>query len=609
MSDERRLNFIWSAIKAKEPFHVQIPNIGKLVFRKIVPCVFIYRHPIGSKDKMLSNLAKSQLASIIIQRDSADVEILLRKIAVGIQEQFGSCLLVEVWSGLPDQSTDVSILVGQKGILPLAEYMHKNLQTEAQDIVSEIQKLKELPCPPDCDRIFSLKESLEKSIYIIGMSVRKSYQLSNGDYLPILLRHYRESLGKILLRVFFEYVRLFTDQNPATFRFNLRKEITSNVFEIDRALTAESQRFDFLLLVTPVNVPEAWESFKKSRFSKMPVFQYRPMPIDPDLVKRNLYNLRIEDIYDPTIAYLFRDKRRELDEMMSMLADRNTEDFMHGSLQIFGNVSDKLLQIAQSILTVIAHNTMPTSRAEKKLNAREFAQLAREEIAYLSSQAPDFHTTVRVRSDISGVMVNRGVLNIGADYQISPERAPALIQHEVGTHIATYFNGKAQPLQLFSLGVPGYEQLQEGLAVLSEYLIGGLSNQRLRILAGRVIAVRNMLMGHSFMDTFALLMEDYQFSDEMSFNITMRVYRGGGLTKDALYLQGLIELISYIKNGQDLKLLTVGKIREDYIPIIQDLIQRGYMNMPVITPRYLSGTYDEQLDFIKNEGSIFKLIQ
>ncbi|WP_164112529.1 MULTISPECIES: flavohemoglobin expression-modulating QEGLA motif protein [Sphingobacterium] len=609
MSDERRLNFIWSAIKAKQPFHVQIPNIGKLVFSKIVPCIFIYRSPISAKDKMLSNLAKSQLASIIIQQNSADGVTLLRKIATSIQEQFGSCLLVEIWSGLPDQASDVAILVGQKGILPLAEYMHKNLQTEAQDIVSEIQKLKELPHPPGCERIFSLKESLEKSIYIIGMSIRKSYQLSNGEYLPILLRHYRESLGKILLRVFFEYVRLFTDQNPATFRFHLRKEITPNVFDIDKSLTTESQRFDFLLLVTPLNVPEAWESFKKSKFSKSPVFQYRPMPIDPDLVKRNLYNLRIEDIYDPTIAYLFRDKRRELDEMMSMLADRNTEDFMHGSLQVFGNVSDNLLQIAQSILTVIAHNSVPISREEERLNAKEFAQMAREEIAYLSSQAPDLHTTVRVRSDISGVMVNRGVLNIGADYQISPARAPALIQHEVGTHIATYFNGKAQPLQLFSLGVPGYEQLQEGLAVFAEYLIGGLSNQRLRILAGRVIAVRNMLMGHTFMDTFALLMEEHLFSDEMSFNITMRVYRGGGLTKDALYLQGLIELITYIKNGQDLKLLTVGKIREDYIPIIQDLIQRGYMNMPVITPRYLSGAYDEQLNFIKHEGSIFKLIQ
>lgn len=609
MRDDKRLNFILGAIKAREPFHVQIPNVGKLVFSKIVPCVFIYRIAAAGKDKMLSNLAKSQLASIIIQQDHSDITGILRKIAGGIQEQFGSCLLVEVWSASAEQVADIEILVGQKGILPLAEYMLNNLNTEAPDIMAQIQKIKEIPHNPTYSRIFTLKESLDKGIYTIGLSVRKSYQLSNSDYLPILLRHYRESLGKILLRLFFEYVRLFTDQNPAKFRFNLQKEITSNVFEIDKALSSESQRFDFLLLVTPINVREAWDTFKKSKFRKSPVFQYRPMPIDPDLVKRNLYNLRIEDIYDPTIAYLFRDKRRELDEMMSMLADRNTEDFIHGSLQIFGNVSDQLLQVAQSILTVIEHNSITQTRSEGKLNAKEFAQLAREEIAYLSAQSPEFKTTVRVRSDISGVMVNRGVLNIGEDYQISAQRAPALVQHEVGTHIATYFNGKAQPLQLFSLGVPGYEQLQEGLAVFAEYLIGGLSNQRLRILAARVIAVRHMLMGHSFVDTFFLLLEEYRFSEDTAFNITMRVYRGGGLTKDALYLQGLIELIDYIKKGNELRLLTVGKIREDYIPIIQDLIQRGYMQAPVITPRYLNEEYSPRLNFIRNEGSIFKLIQ
>lgn len=609
MRDEKRLNFILGAIKAREPFHVQIPNVGKLVFSKIVPCIFVYRTSIADKDKMLSNLAKSQLASVIIQQDDTEVPLLLRKIALGIQEQFGSCLLVEVWNAPREQTADVEIQLGQKGILPLAEYMLKNLKTEAPDIIAQIQKLKEIPYNPSYARLFSLKESLDKSIYTLGLSVRQSYRLSNGDYLPILIRHYRESLGRILLRVFFEYVRLFTDQNPTKFRFNLKKEITVNVFEIDKALTTESLRFDFLLLVTPVNVPEAWENFKKSRFKKAPVFQYRPMPIDPDIVKRNLYNLRIEDIYDPTIAYLFRDKRRELDEMMSMLADRNTEDFMHGSLQVFGNVSDELQQVAQSILTVIAYNDTSQSAPENKLNAQEFAQLAREEITYLSKQSEEFKTTVRVRSDISGVMVNRGVLNIGKDYQISPERARALVQHEVGTHIVTYFNGKAQPLQLFSLGVPGYEQLQEGLAVFAEYLIGGLSNQRLRILAARVIAVRNMLMGHSFIDTFYLLLEDYRFAEETAFNITMRVYRGGGLTKDALYLQGLMEIIGYIKKGQDLSLLTVGKIREDYIPIIQDLIQRGYMYAPLVKPRYLSSEYQQRLNSVRDGGSIFKMIQ
>src|SRR5690606_39341148 len=104
------------------------------------------------------------------------------------------------------------------------------------------------------------------------------------------------------------------------------------------------------------------------------------MPIYPDLVKRNLYNLPIEDIYDTNIAYLFRDKRRELDEMMSMLADRNTPDFVHGSLQVFGNVSDKLMHVAEAIITVIDNNKTNKTKREEKLNAQQLAQLATQEI-------------------------------------------------------------------------------------------------------------------------------------------------------------------------------------------------------------------------------------
>jgi len=333
------------------------------------------------------------------------------------------------------------------------------------------------------------------------------------------------------------------------------------------------------------------------------------MPIDPDLVKRNLYNLPIEDIYDPNIAYLFRDKRRELDEMMSMLADRNTPDFVHGSLQVFGNVSDKLMHVAEAIITVIDNNKTNTPKSEEKLNAQQFAQLATQEIEYLKSQYPELNTTVRVRNDVSGVMVNRGVLNISSNYKVSKERAEALIQHEVGTHIATYFNGKSQLLQLFSQGVPGYEKLQEGLAVFAEYMVDGLNNERLRILAARVICVRHMLMGNSFIDTFSMLVEQYYFADEIAFLITMRVYRGGGLTKDAVYLQGLIELLEYLRAGNDINILTIGKIRKDYIPIIQDLIQRGYLRSPAIIPRYLSDVYSSRLELIRKEGSIFKLIK
>lgn len=608
--EDKLLKYIKTAIHNREAFYEPIPNIGKIIFNKIVPYFFLYRIPSTERKRStLSDLAKSQLASIIVKSEKdTKVDNFLVEIIQTIKDEFGSCLIIEIWID-DENDNNVSIHVAQKVALPLAEYILKNLRIEAPDLQTNIVKLKKTPHNPSFTPLFPLTYLSENNIFSIGLSIQHTYFHSSGSLLPLLERHFRESMSKTLSRTFFEYVRLYTNLNPAKFKLNISKEITPNILEIDKALQAESQRFDFLMLVTPTNVQESWQIFKNNRYAKDPVFQYRPMPIDPDLVKRNLYNLPIEDILDPNIAYLFRDKRRELDEMMSMLDDRNSPDFVHGSLQVFGNVSDQLLHVAEAIITVIDCNGVKSPPSADKLNAREFAQLATAEIEYLKSQYPELNTMVRVREDVSGVMVNRGVLNISSSYKISKERAEALIQHEVGTHIATYFNGKAQSLQLFSLGVPGYEKLQEGLAVFSEYMVDGLSNERLKILAARVICVRHMLMGNSFVDTFSMLVEQYDFSEEIAFNITMRVYRGGGLTKDAVYLQGLIELLEYLREGNDINILTIGKIRKDYIPIIQDLIQRGYLRQPAVTPRYLSEAFISRLDFIRKEGSVFKLIK
>src|SRR5690606_37311952 len=132
------------------------------------------------------------------------------------------------------------------------------------------------------------------------------------------------------------------------------------------------------------------------------------------------------------------------------------------------------------------------------------------------------------------------------NFMISKERAFSLLQHEVGTRIVTYYNGKAQPLKLFYVGVLGYEELQEGLAVLAEYLTGGLTTGRMRTIAARVVAVHSMLKGRTFTETFSLLNNHYQFTERAAFFITTRVYRGGGLTKDAVYLKGLLNIIKYV---------------------------------------------------------------
>ena len=265
------------------------------------------------------------------------------------------------------------------------------------------------------------------------------------------------------------------------------------------------------------------------------------------------------------------------------------------------------METARAILVA---SEQPTGRPEERemLDANAFAALAKVELNYLKQQYDVVSTAVRVREDVEGVMVSRGTLNISSRYRISKARAFSLLQHEVGTHVATYYNGKAQPFRLFYVGVPGYEQLQEGLAVLSEYITGGLTNQRMRVLAARVVVVHHMLAGNSFADTFDMLTDKYGFKHEVAFHITMRVYRGGGLTKDAVYLKGLLNVIEYVKQGKDIAQLLVGKIRQDYLPIIQELMHRQLLKPSPLRPKFLEKPYVDKIEEIQKGGSVFKMI-
>lgn len=605
----RQLAGILKKIKNKEVFHVQIPPKNKMVFNQVVPYLFLYRQ-FFSPDPMLAELVKSEPAYFRVKDPDMDVSSWIAPILNQLVEEFGACLIIEAWTAAPGQEEDIQIHIARKNVQSVAQYLVKQLETEESILKVEIVTDSKTNATQSLSPASIQLDKLNSNILYMGLEIKPKYLLgANQQILPIDLRHFREAISRSLSKTFFEFIRIHTLSKPTSFKISHPKKMLPLAWEIDQKLVRESQRFDFLLLITPTNSYDAWLQFKKGNYRKVPIFRYRPMPIDPDIIKRNLYNLHIEDLYDPSIAYLFRDKRKELDQMMSMLSERGKEGFLLGSMQVFGTVNEKLLEKAQAILTITVMDRENRPKEEDIVYAEEFAKLAQEELDYLKSQDPNFATTVRLRDDIYGVMVNQGVLNISKQYSLPRNRVQALIQHEVGTHIVTYYNGKQQPFSLFRLGVPGYEKLQEGLAVLAEYLVGGLTNNRLRILAGRVVAVYHMQQGNTFMDTFALLVDKYQFLPETAFQMTMRVFRSGGLTKDALYLSGLIELINYIKSGRDLTLLTMGKIREDYIPIVEELMLKGILNAPVLTPKFLTSPYKEVLTNLKKSKGIFQMIQ
>ena len=89
----------------------------------------------------------------------------------------------------------------------------------------------------------------------------------------------------------------------------------------------------------------------------------------------------------------------------------------------------------------------------------------------------------------------------------------------------------------------------------------------------------------------------------------MRVFRGGGLTKDAVYLRGLVEVLNYLKNGGDIETLFVGKMGPEHVSIIRELQWREVLHPAPIVPRFM--TFDktaERLERVKEGISVLDLV-
>jgi uncharacterized protein (TIGR02421 family) len=350
----------------------------------------------------------------------------------------------------------------------------------------------------------------------------------------------------------------------------------------DRELAGIAEGFRFLLDLTPIDLVEAREDFESTQ--RPPRFRYRPLEDDPDLAMARLADVPVDSVEDPTIASLLLAKQRELQLKMEMLACRGSEDFLALSIEVYGAVSPALLREARDILSDVPP---PGTRWERQLDAEEFAAAAQAELDRYRRTAPDLEAHVEIRDDTAGVMVSNGDLLVAPTTRVAESRVEALLHHEIGTHVVTHVNGANQPLHVLAVGLAGYEETQEGLAVLAEYLVGGLTSHRLRQLAARVVAVHEMVAGADFTEVHRQLV-DAGIDGAQAFTITMRVFRSGGLTKDAVYLRGLHDLVTHVSAGQGLDVLWLGKMPISAAPLVEDLHRRGVLVDPLLLPRYLA---------------------
>lgn len=351
---------------------------------------------------------------------------------------------------------------------------------------------------------------------------------------------------------------------------------------VDHRIALLSQSFRFLLDITPVDADDLRDDFLAGD-DPAPDFTYRELETDPAVVRAELADIDPGEVEDPVLGQLLRAKHREMELQLDMLEARDTEDFLPLSVELYGGVSPALRRQAEALLSGITR----TEPAEESLDAEEFLALAEAEIARYREDDPDLDMRAEVRPDVNGVMVSGDVLLIGPETKVQRARAQALLHHEVGTHLVTQANGSHQPVKVLGVGLAGYDETQEGLAVLAEIACGGLTAFRLRQLAGRVVTVHRMIGGASFAEAHEALVAD-DFPSGSAWTTVMRVYRSGGMTKDAIYLRGLVELLEHLGSDGSLDLLWLGKFSLRDLPLIGDLDARGLLRPPRVLPRYLN---------------------
>ncbi|MDQ3194112.1 MAG: flavohemoglobin expression-modulating QEGLA motif protein, partial [Bacteroidota bacterium] len=481
-------------LEKNKPVKKSLPGNGRIHIDRRLPFICVYRKPLKYGDAGTQSLIHGT-SSFIDGGSISDKELskLLHSIAETLSDIFHSFLILEIWSEVETKIPSSNMLSSFRpnfrifsneregsDIYSTFQILEKGLSSVSLNKQSSQAELLFSKCinPPGLPPLAGLQDLKKMNCHLAGLEVRPVYRnVLTCKLYPQVLASLSGQISYILNSAFFEFSKKLTTHDAKHFYALGKNSFVKPVGTVDKKLAALCDQFDFIIQVSPINEAEARFNFQQCKYKKIPVFFYKPLSFNPPEFKKLLWNIPIDEIEDPAIKNLFSGKRDEVDLQISMMVNIDSPGFHYGSLQLYGNVNKALSTLADKILTIFPGKKHRGK--SKKLDASQFYDYAIKEFEYYNSLYPLFTPVAEINKDMySGLIVSKGKLFIGKEFSVAENKVEALIQHEIGTHLLTYFNGLAQPFRQLHTGLSGYEELQEGLAVLSEYLTGGLNISR-----------------------------------------------------------------------------------------------------------------------------------
>ncbi|MDC0337920.1 flavohemoglobin expression-modulating QEGLA motif protein [Flavobacteriales bacterium] len=412
---------------------------------------------------------------------------------------------------------------------------------------------------------------------VLATEVKKVYCSElTGDNYPKVIKSLQQKLKEAILNNANYFSRNLTNWKHNIQSKLLSRNIDNSILHVDKGMHRLLKNFELLGFVNPINSTTEKRKFFKSQYTEPPKFKYSPIKINPYELKQELHSLKVQDISDVTIRHLYESVINSYFDKIDLLGSLNTSKFLYNSLRYFGRPSKKDIQNAEYFLHL--PDVAGESKRAPSLGVDEAIESFREGL-----DSYGFNSKIKLsKRVISQVMVLNAKKTIlfRSDAKFTRAEINALVAHEIEVHMVTTINSNQQKLQLFNLGLPVNTMTQEGLAILAEYLSGNITMKRLKKLAYRVIVVDMMCSGADFVECFYFLTTTHNLEENDAYSLVTRIFRGGGFTKDYLYLSGFVKILRFWEEGNSLVPLLVGKTSLRFYNTIEEMMERDMIQKP-----------------------------
>ncbi|MGB2630647.1 MAG: tyrosine/phenylalanine carboxypeptidase domain-containing protein [Candidatus Omnitrophota bacterium] len=362
-----------------------------------------------------------------------------------------------------------------------------------------------------------------------------------------------------------------------------------NLHGIDNRISEIMREVDFYSYLTPLNQKEEKEKFfsnfkKGARYN--PVYKYK----DVEFFYQERWLRETRDALDESndIHRLFIDKIVFIQEQLELIKCTDPQ-FAVNAVRLYGAPDGECLDIAGNVLSESRERRYEFP--EETVPPEEMASVLRKgleekgigwEVVLSRKIVPKITVSSKDRT----VYINSAI-------NYTKEEVERLKVHEIEVHVYRGINGEEQPYKIFRDGLAGYDETEEGLAILAEEKAGCLETdtRQMKLYAGRTLAA-DLCLKVSFYDMFLALREF--FPDYLAYRLAERAKRGiedtsnpGGFPRDYHYISGWPKMRRYVENRGNLSILYIGKIGLRDVGIVKKLLDEGILKPPKYLPGFI----------------------